>query len=118
MDKRFQQFDWKRSDALGLQVEFPGRDLTGAAIKFTAKAKLDDAVDDAAAAIVVDYTAEDIPTISAVPSSGVCVVVVNSTKTNVAPKAYYCDVEAQWSATDKLSIPTFIMNIVQDVTRR
>lgn len=118
MDKRFQQFDWKRSDALGLQVQFPGRDLTGAVIKFTAKKKLDDAADDAAAAITVDYTAEDIPTISADPTTGICVVVVNSTKTNVTPAAYFCDVEAQWSPTDKLSIPTFIMNIVQDVTRR
>lgn len=118
MDNRLQTFDWKRSDALALQVEFPGRDLTGAAVKFTAKKQLDNASDDAAAAITVDYSSSDIPTISTVPSSGVCVVVVGSDKTNVDPGPYYIDVEAQWSTTDKLSIPNMIMNITQDVTRR
>lgn len=118
MDNRLPTFDWKRSDALGLQVQFPGRDLTGAAIKFTGKLVPDDAGNDAAAQITVDYVAADIPTISDAPTTGICVVVVDSTKTNVAPGAYYCDVEAQWSPTDKLSIPTFIMNIVRDITRR
>jgi hypothetical protein len=115
----YETFDWKRGDSLGIQVEFPGADLTGAtAVKFTAKAVPDDAVNDAAAAIVEDYASGDIATISDDPTSGICVVYLSAAKMNVAPKRYYCDVEAVLADGKVVSTPTFVINLVRDMTRR
>ena len=101
-----------RGDSASINFTMAGTDLTGGTVFFTAKAVVDDAVDDAAAAITKEVTEHTDP------ATGTTVIELSPTDTNVAPGIYFYDIQVKTAGGKITSIPTRKLRIWSDVTRR
>ena len=101
-----------RGDSASINFSMDGTDLTGATVYFTAKAEIDNAADDAAAAITKEVTEHT------APLSGTTVIELGPEDTNVDPGIYYYDIQVKTAGGKVTSIPTRKLRIWADVTRR
>lgn len=101
-----------RGDTSSISLTLTGIDLTGATVFFTAKAAIDNAVDDSAAAITVETTDH------VDPANGVTSIPLSSSDTNVTPGEYYYDIQVKKADNSIISIPYRKLEIVADITRR